>query len=351
MIRRGFLILMGMSILACDANETAVVVTGVAQAAVTDGFCTFDPTSEKILASYLDTAASYTLGLPFVALNNLAEGVEDVGDEKTMITTPILNSVTPIRYSVNWECDNTAFSGGALIIPHFDTQKGFCLDQRSDQTPSGFFGFDVVPVAGAPIDPQTEGILHATVIPPEFGQHIDDAFEIATLADACCIETKASNCDGTGGSASCTELANIFAVLDRGGDIGLQVESDAPGEPSADILRFQPFAVFDGQHQATYNRPGSRNQGAAPAYLLRQKGVFQLITPDGLTVESSQTTHQVGVGRNLGVHSDACEGPSGITGICLDLGGNEVDAVAYCQAYGFTGPPCRGPRFDGCYNQ
>jgi hypothetical protein len=278
----------------------------------------------------LDTSAAYGLTLPFIAENNLAAIESDVGSGDNSIISKIGNLVSPVRYSVQWECDNTAFSGGALIIPHFDVQNGFCYDQRSEQSPSSFFGFDVVPVAGSAIEPTGLGIFHATVIPREFGQYIDDAFQLATLADSCCIESKATNCDGTGGGPSCTELANRFAILDRNGDLGLQVESEEPGEPSADILRFQPFAVFDGSHAAQTNKPGNRNPGFGTMYSLRQRGVFEVVSTDGQTFQSSQTNVRVNIGRNMGGYTQD---------------------VMTCQAYGNASAPCRTPYFDGCYNR
>jgi hypothetical protein len=333
MIRKGLLLLLGTGFVACDASDAAILIHGVSKAEVnmTTNLCLYKADVESTLpVAYLDTAASYGLTLPFIAENNLAPVESEVGTMDTTVVSKFGNLVSPVRYSVQWECDNTAFSGGALIIPHFDVQNGFCYDQRAEQSPSSFFGFDVVPVAGSAIEPTALGIFQATVIPPEFGQYIDDAFQLATLADSCCIESKATNCDGTGGGPSCTELANRFAILDRNGDLGLQVESEEPGEPSADIIRFQPFAVFDGSHAAQTNKPGNRNFGAGTMYSLRQRGVFEVVSTDGQTFQSAQTNMRVDIGRNMGPY---------------------WDVAADCQSVGNASAPCRLPVFDGCYNR
>ena len=74
MIRQGLLLLLGTSFVACDAIDAAVVIHGVAVADFDEETgCTFTPDIESLVQSnFLDTAASYSLTLPFVAENNLA---------------------------------------------------------------------------------------------------------------------------------------------------------------------------------------------------------------------------------------------------------------------------------------
>ena len=333
MIRQGLCVLAISGLLACDVNDSAVIIGGVMPGSFdeTAGGCTYEAGGTPLVSNYLDTAGSHSLTLYFSVLNNLSVYQTNVGTQQLPAVSQIGNRVTPVRYSVQWECDTSAFSGGALIVPHFSTEQGFCIDSRNPQQPDTFFGFDIVPVGGGAIAPGEEGVFSANVIPPEFGEKLDDALQVATLADSCCTETAMSNCDGSTvdvEDSSCNNLQDIFDVLTRNdGGQQLLVQSEEPNTPSPTVQRFKPFAMFDGRYSYENNLAGGRFSSRARTFPVRQRGIFELVTTDGKTLQSSEVNHKVEIGRYLAFSDDPI----------------------VCAASGQTAP-CRTPAFDPCLN-
>jgi len=306
MIRNGLILLASAGFLACDVPDTALLVHGQATAKFDEmaNTCTFkgDPDdNDRPLWAELDTASSHTLEIPLIVENNLADTVNDISTGGGNLKNDMKNSATPLRYSLQWECDNSAFSGQGLIIPHFDAATPFCYDKRNEQTPASFFGFDVVPVFGASIAPTESRPWRVQVVPPEFGQHIDDAFRIAAMADECCSQDN-DNCTGTvmGGKDcandqdACACITEFFQTLDPNGEKGLTVASDDPEVPSPLLQRLAPFSVFDNLYA---NSPTFDSR----KYSVRQRGVFEAAMPDGETIQSSQTITSIRLGRYMSV--------------------------------------------------
>jgi|GEM_PF-6412062 len=331
MIRQGICALMISGLLACDVNDAAVIIGGVIPGSFDEniGTCSYENAGEGLVSNYLDLAASHSLTLHFRVLNNLTALDSNVGTLQMPALSQIGNRVTPIRYSVQWECDTSAFSGGALIVPHFSTEQGFCIDSRNPQQPDTFFGFDIVPVGGAAIAPGEEGVFSANVIPSEFGEKLDDAIQVATLADSCCTETAMSNCDGSTADvedSACNNLQDIFDVLTRNNGQPLLVQSEEPNTPSPTVQRFKPFAMFDGRYSYENNLAGGRFDSGSRTFPVRQRGIFELVTTDGKTLQSSEVNQRVEIGRYLG----------------------RSDDPLVCAATGQTATPCRAPVFDPC---
>lgn len=327
MIRKGLIFLfISSGISACGVPDNVIVVHGLAKTSVDSatGNCeSIDVNlgTERPTVSYLDTAVSLSLNVPLLVTNNLSDAENDIGTGDTELKVDYHNSVTPLRYSLKWECDSTAFSGGALIIPHFSAEDAFCYDTRNTQSSGAFSEFDIVPVSGFPIDPQGSSAWFAQIIPPEFGQHIQDAFNIAQWADECCAQS--SNCSGNrmpGAAPACDKLEALFSTIDPNGEKGLIVASEDPEVASPLLTRFAPFSVFNNFHLAT-NLDTNK-------YAVRQRGVFEAATPDGQTLQSAEVVTRVNMGQYMGTLLNLEADPM----IC---GGATV---------------CRTPIFDACTN-
>jgi hypothetical protein len=328
MIRKGLIFLfISSGVSACGVPDNALVVHGLAGVEFDDtaNTCEYsgDLGATRLISSRLDTAASFTLDVSLLVQNNLANTANDISSGGTELKIDHLNSLTPLRYSLQWECDNTAFSGGGggLIVPHFDAEKPFCYDTRNAQSSGAFDEFDVVPVSGFPVLPLESAAWNAQLIPPEFGQHLQDAFEIAKLADDCCGQTDSCSgiTDPSSPVPSCDELVRLFLKLDPEQEKGLIVASEDPEQASPVLQRFAPFSVFDN----SYNL-GTTVDGRF--YSVRQRGVFEAAMPDGETLQSAQVVTTVQLGRYL----------------ARDPSGNACSP-------GVT--VCRVPYFDPCSNQ
>lgn len=291
---------------ACSVPDTNVRIVGVAPnseeiddaTGIIEG-CKLDSGDEnEPLGLILDTALALELTLPFKVRNDIVVAPIEINPDPPIELRPAA-AVRPLRMDVVWECDSNGFSGdlGPLVLPAFDPVVPFCLDKRADT--QSFVGFDVVPVTGGSIEGGGgQGIAAATVIPFAMGQAIDETFRIAALAEQCCFETRATNCDGQSTAQSCTRLTQIFQALDPTGS-SLQVAVQAG--PSEDLVRFQAFALYNGGNLCARDRTlcdSSFLEG--PSYPMRMRGVMEFMKSDGELVTSDDHTQTLHFCRNCG---------------------------------------------------
>lgn len=232
----------------------------------------------------LDTAAALQLTLPFTVRNDAAQATDEI---------------RPLRMNVRWECDSNGFSGniGPLVVPAFDPELPFCRSTRDEE--ELFVGFDAVPASGATV-PGAGGlaVVSAQVVPFALGSAIDETFQIAALAEQCCFETRTSNCDGQSSGLACTRLSEFFAALD--GD-GSRLQVGATTGPSEDLVRFQAFALFNGDSACLRDRAlcdSSTVQG--PAYRMRLRGELEFLGAAGELWGSDEVTTDIDFCRNCG---------------------------------------------------
>lgn len=240
-------------------------------------------TTEFSLGVVLDTAFAQQLTLPFTVRNES----DDPQD-----------GAQPLRMSVAWVCDAQGFGGdlGPLVIPRFDLTQPFCRPSR--EAAADFVGFDVVPASGPRMTGGRAEVVTAQVVPFALGNALDETFQIAALAEQCCFETRATDCDGQSNVLPCSRLTQIFQALDPTGS-ALQVA--APQGPSEDLVRFQSYAIFNGT--ALCGRDRSACDGSVlrgPAYRMRIEGVMEFLGDDGALRSSNQTELDVDFCRNCG---------------------------------------------------
>ncbi|MBI2375447.1 MAG: hypothetical protein HYV07_15735 [Deltaproteobacteria bacterium] len=291
---------------ACDAVESGLTLRGIAP---NNG--EYDPLTGQIECSFDAEGSIFPLGmimdvgytkswrLPIMFQNGLKGGdyVFGAGDPARQTDNKFPNAVRPLRFEILWECDSQGFSSDleALIVPAFHPTLPFCLDRRADVN-AEFVGFDVVEARGASVEPGEAGLAVVGVVPYQLGVAFDDALRIATLADRCC-RVPGSNCDGQNSSdPACGELEDIFATLAPG---ELSVPSTAANAPSRDLLRFRPFAIFDGNYIQSVD-PRYEESAESPFYQLRFRGVLEGVTTIGDSVVSDEIVEGVGLCRNCG---------------------------------------------------
>lgn len=300
--------LLGMTgLAACSIPDTNVRIVGVAATSgeIDDATglvseCVFDSGDDfEPSGLILDTAVSLQISLPLRVQNDTVQAAIQVQQQPVQINLTPPTSIRPLRMDVVWECDSNGFSGdlGPLVLPAFDPVVPFCLDKRADT--QNFVGFDVVSASGGSIDGGGgRGIANVGVVPFAMGQAIDETFRIAALAEQCCFETRASNCDGQSTGLSCTRLTQIFQALDPTGS-SLQVAVQAG--PSEDLVRFQTFAIFNGENLCARDRTLCDSSFLqSPAYKMRLRGVMEFLKADGALVTSDEYTKDLSFCRNCG---------------------------------------------------
>ncbi|MBI4817624.1 MAG: hypothetical protein HY791_15285 [Deltaproteobacteria bacterium] len=301
-----FIALAALGLAGCDAVESGVHLVGIASnqglfdpltGSVT---CTFNADSLiEPLGIVLDLGYSKTFRLPLIVENGLKEGDFSVGggsnERRSVERFP--HDVRPVRFEIRWECDSQGFSSDleALIVPAFHPTLPFCLDRRADVNQE-FVGFDVVEARGRSIEPQAPGLAIAGVVPYQLGVAFDDALRVAVLADRCC-RVPGSNCDGQNTSdPACAELEDIFATIAPG---ELSVASTQANTPSRDLIRFRPFAIFDGNYIQSID-PRYEESAQSPFYMLRLRGVLESVNPVGESLLSDEIVQAVGLCKNCG---------------------------------------------------
>lgn len=246
--------------------------------------CDYEASATEFTTSVtLDTAFAQQLTLPFTVRSDAAQEAD---------------GIQPLRMSVVWECDANGFAGdsGPLVLPRFDPSLPFC--RPSQQSEGAYVGFDVVPAAGPRIAGGMLGIAEAQVVPFTLGSAIDETFRIAALAEQCCFETRASNCDGQSTSLPCTQLTQVFAELDPSGN-ALRVAVQQG--PSGDLTRFQSFAMFNGQAQCARDPSGCDGSLLrGPAYRMRLRGVMEFMDDRGELRSSNEVGAGIDFCRNCG---------------------------------------------------
>lgn len=271
----------------CNEVDTSVLVEGIA-APQDPSSCEFTSDGTMFWSSTtLDVFEQKNLRLVARVFNTMPPEpvlVEMAPEES--LTLP--NRVTPVRFDFRWECDSNGFGAGQgpLFLPQFSVTEPFCLDDRDDT--SDFVGFDQVSASGQAANPQAQGLVDFTPIPAQLGIAMDEAFQLATLADACCQEV-GGNCNNTpnanlGGPGACADLQALFDTVSGN---QLQVVQ------TADVQRWQPFSIYDGSAPPTA-------QGAR--YLLRMRGRFEFVTAAGDELTSNELVHDVGICRNCRVN-------------------------------------------------
>jgi hypothetical protein len=285
-------------LLACDSNPEPTQLSGraavlgvskvvapidSATSLVED--CAFEASPTEFTSSVLlDTAVALELTLPFTVVNQSESEID---------------GLTPLRMDIVWECETSGFSGevGPLVLPTFDSQLPFCL---SSQSPSGsFVGFDVVSASGGRIPGAGGlGIAHAQVVPFHLGRAIDETIRIGSLAEQCCFETRATNCDGQSTAVSCTRLTQMFQSLNP---TGSELSVAALTGPSEDLIRFKPFGLFNGSLQCGLDQSAcDANPEQGPAYTMHLRGALELLDADGNLTTSDEFNTRVDFCRNCG---------------------------------------------------
>ncbi|MCC7380246.1 MAG: hypothetical protein IT384_00340 [Deltaproteobacteria bacterium] len=282
----------------CDVPEQGLSIMG---AASPNDDCVYAGDTDTFTSRLvLDTDLALGLEMGLVVRNNLSTFVVEVGTEDTTRKLTPPSEATPLRYEARWECDSNGFSGntGSLVLPGFDPVVPFCLDKRADTT-EGFFGVDILPASGAPVEGNGgKGIAMVTAVPHDLGFAVDELFNIAVLADVCCKKA-GTNCEGNdlGGGAgdACVTLDAVFRAI---APDQLSVATRNPGQPSEDLTRFSAFAKFDGQHYAP--PPDPDGVPYTPRYNMRLRGVLEAVTGDGSFIRSNDFSIDVQFCRRCG---------------------------------------------------
>lgn len=287
-----------LSFVACDAGTrieslpSRATILGVSKivAPIDDATglvesCTYEASPTEFAGPIvLDTAVAHQLTLPLTVRNN--------ADSET-------DGLQPLRMELRWECDSAGFSGdlGPLVVPAFDPSIPFCNGRRDEN--ASFAGFDTVEASGALIPGSGGlGIVRVTAVPFALGQAIDETFEVASLAEQCCFETRATNCDGQSTAVACTRLEQIFRELDPS---GVQLQVAVQNGPSDDLVRFQAFAIYNGGNLCVRDRTlcdSSFLQG--PTYSMRLRGHLELLDTDGDLARSDEFATSIEFCRNCG---------------------------------------------------
>lgn len=293
-----------LTMVGCNNVSTSILVDGVI---APDAMCTFEigadflpstvlntnETGDRILQSRPVPPTVNQLQVALVAryMNNLTPTPTPVS-LRPPEEFQLPNNVTPVRLDFRWECDSNGFTAGQgpLFLPQFSVNQPFCLDNRS-QT-GDFVGFDQVAATGGATEPSGEGLVIFRPIPAQLGLAIDEVFQLAGLANACCMEV-GGDCEAvvnanTTGTGSCRNLQDLFNAV---GDGSLQAN-----QPAA-VRRWQPFSIYNGMTPPIVD---------LATYPMRLRGRFEFITGSGSMLTSNEILHEVSVCRACGRSSTPC---------------------------------------------
>jgi hypothetical protein len=281
---------------ACDASNQTVQALGIPAPEEEMNRCTFSATPDFYLANVsLDTAASFGLEAPILVANRTVAPQLNVGDPQT-ITQNVL-TWQALRFVTQWQCDvtNNTNSAGPLFLPAFDTQVPFCLSDRS--TFGDIIGQDVVGATGPAIGPAERGFASTTLVPTELGSAIDQLFELARQTDRCADAvtgvTPGVNC----ANATCMQCDEMKAAFTQ---LGLNAVVQG-NEPTGDMVKYQPFALFDGSYiTGKVNSPFQDVLNNSPYYTMRLTGVLQGRLSTGADMETNEISLSVDFCRSCG---------------------------------------------------
>jgi hypothetical protein len=282
--------------MSCDASNQTVQAIGIPTPTIENGICSFDAGSETFLASLaLDTAASFGIEAPIVVANRSVAPLVNVGDPQ-VITTNVI-TWQALRFITQWQCDvtNNTNSAGPLFLPAFDTQVPFCLSDRSSF--GDIIGQDVVGATGAAIAPSQRGFASTTIVPTELGSAVDQLFELARQTDRCADAVTGVTPNVNCANATCMQCEEMKAAFTQ---LGLNAVVQG-NEPTADMVKYQPFALFDGTYiTGKLNSPFATVNNNSPYYTMRLTGVLQGRLSTGAEIETNEISFGVDFCRSCG---------------------------------------------------
>lgn len=284
------------TLLGCSASNQTVQALGIPAPEFEMGTCTFDAASDVFLSGLaLDTATSFGLEARIAVVNRTVSPLLNVGDPQ-IIASNVL-TWQPLRFITQWQCDvtNNTNSAGPLFLPSFDVQVPFCLSDRSDF--GDIIGQDVVGATGTSIAPTQRGLAKTTIVPTELGSAIDQLFELGQQTDRCADAvtgvTPNVSC-ANAGCMQCEEMKAAFAQL------GLNAVVQG-NEPTSDMIRYQPFALFAGDYiTGKPNSPFRSVINNSPFYTMRLSGVLQGRLSTGAEVDTNEISIAVDFCRSCG---------------------------------------------------
>jgi hypothetical protein len=281
---------------ACDASDQTVQAIGIPVPEVEMGVCTFNARPEFFLSSIaLDTAASFGLEAPILVANRTVAPQINVGDPQ--IITQNRLTWQALRFVTQWQCDvtNNTNSAGPLFLPSFDTQVPFCLSDRS--TFGDIIGQDVVGASGPAIGPAESGFASTTLVPTELGSAVDQLFELALQTDRCADAVTGVTPNVNCANATCMQCEEMKAAFTQ---LGLNAVVQG-NEPTADMVKYQPFALFDGSYiTGKVNSPYQDVLNNSPYYTMRLTGVLQGRLSTGADQETNEVSVSVDFCRSCG---------------------------------------------------
>lgn len=281
---------------ACDASDQTVQAIGIPAPNIQMGQCTFSAQPDFFLSNVaLDTAASFGIEAPILVANRSVAVPINVGDPQ-IITQNVL-TWQALRFVTQWQCDvtNNTNSAGPLFLPSFDTQVPFCLSDRS--TFGDIIGQDVVGATGPAIGPAERGFASTTIVPTELGSAIDQLFELARHTDRCADAVTGVTPNVNCANATCTQCDEMKAAFTQ---LGLNAIVQG-NEPTADMVKYQPFALFDGSYiTGKVNSPFQDVVNNSPYYTMRLTGVLQGRLSTGADLETNEISLSVDFCRSCG---------------------------------------------------
>ena len=283
------------SLLACNNVDTSVLAINIAAPSnVTD--CLFEADGDVFRTSTTLNTQPSPVGNPQLNLTMRARLFNGLTAEEVTvdpISGEVLDAPTRIsalRFDFRWECDSNGFTinQGPFFLPAFSFREPFCLDNRDEV--GDFNGFDQVAASGDAIAPQTTGLVAFQPVPSTLGLAFDEFFDLATLANACCVQVggDCNNVNAGSGTGSCATLQARFDQISNG-----QLNAGVP----ADVLRWQPFAIYDGTADPAVS---------FATYPLRMRGRFDLISSAGADITSTDLIHNVEICKGCGTPTSAC---------------------------------------------
>lgn len=253
-----------------------------------------NPVTEFLFGSLqLDVGFNLGLSVPVQLQNNLSERANiPVGKGTAVGVLSIVNTITPTRFVSQWECDTNNSSNyvvGGFYLPRFSVSVPYCLSRQSDLKESE--GFDIIAASGPAIPPAGQAAVGVDIVPTTLGRDIEEMLRLAVLADKCsrALSQMAS-------TQPCTDLEKFFKPL------SLTV-MDGKGGPSADVQKFAPFALFDGDYMSQTMPPidpSYVNAEFTPSYSMRLTGVFEGFTGYGQDVQSNEFAFSLDLCKNCG---------------------------------------------------
>jgi hypothetical protein len=292
----GLALALASLLVGCDGSDQTIQALGIPAPAQTMGVCSFPDNATQFIPSIaLDTAASFGVEAPFLVVNRTVAPLLNLGDPQIIANNVI--TWQPLRFITQWQCDvtNNTNSAGPLFLPAFDTQVPYCLSDRS--TFGDIVGQDVVGATGPAVNPGQRGLAMTTIVPTELGSAVDQLFELARQTDRCADAvtgvTPNVNC-ANGVCTQCDEMKAAFAQL------GLNAVVQG-NEPTADMVKYQPFALFEGNYiTGKPNSPFSNVNNNSPFYTMRLTGVLQGRLSTGSEVETNEVSVGVDFCRSCG---------------------------------------------------